>query len=204
MSTATGEHGPTQADGSHDPSRSVDAIIAGLAPADRPRFRVALYGDGMGTVGCQGEAADAVFGLRTRLLAPLRAALTRIERAIEADPALDDARQRFADCATRSLGPMGATPGAPTHDRGALPAWILDWFGTRLPAVMGSARALADLQHLERRTATAVARCELRFAHDRTIVARPHETAFVDRYGRVLAGIGAAIRAAEAAYPPAP
>ena len=66
------------------------------------------------------------------------------------------------------------------------------------------AAALERLQAEERRVATALAVCELAYARGRSLVAVVHETAFVLAHGPALEAAGAAIRAAEAAYPPDP
>jgi hypothetical protein len=143
---------------------------------------------------CQEEAALAVYGLRDRLLAPLRPALAALGASIDADPATvaaDAAWTACVDPASAALDP----PVAPPTEPGRLEA-IRGWFAAR-----AGPRPDPSIVALERRVAAAIARCDLAFVELRRRAADPHERAFVREHGPALRRIGAAIRAAEAAYP---
>jgi hypothetical protein len=145
---------------------------------------------------CAEAAAEEVYGLRERLLAPLRPALKALGRAIDADAASGAADARWTACvadATTDADPDLPTAPAP----GRLDA-LRAWFTARAQASPG-----ASVVALERRVAAAIARCDLALADARRSAAEPHEQAFVRTYAVEIARIGAAIRAAEAAYPTA-
>ena len=144
---------------------------------------------------CRNQAADAVYGLRDRLLAPLRPALAMLGATIDADPASRAADAAWVACAktaTAGVAPPLPAPPAP----GRLDA-VRTWFVGR-----AARRDPADIV-LERRVAAAIARCDLARVDARRTAAAPHERAFVDAHGDDLARIGAAIRTVEAAYPDA-
>jgi hypothetical protein len=180
----------------------VNAARAERLPWDeRERYRRALHGKG-DDPGCHGAATTAVYGMRERALATLRPHLAALERAIDADPAMDDVRAVWVECASAAIRPLASTTVTPDRER--LPARILGWFAARLDA-MRSARDLANAQALERWVAVAIARCESAFGSRRTNVAAPHEAAFIRIHGAALARIGLVIRAAEdrlASLPP--
>jgi hypothetical protein len=166
-------------------------------PVGRQAFQRALQGDGRGR-GCRAVATDAVYGLRDRLLRPLAQDLAALQRRTAADPAsarLDTAwRACVADVAT----------GLPLVRR-TLARDLLQRYADRLAALgEGSSPDLLRLQDDERRVATAVARCEVDDEAGRSRIRVPHEAAFVAANRARLAAIGAAIRAAEAAWPTLP
>lgn len=195
VSTSVGTAGATAV---ADPNAAHAASLAGAA-ADA--YRTALFGrDGAG--GCHGSANAAVHGLRERLLAPLRSELLALEAAIEADPGLVAARAAWRACVARATASLALAPSLLTRDR--LPSSLLEAFERRARSAAGDPRALAGVQGQERRVAAAVARCEGRFAEDRSIVARPHEARFLRQHGTALRRIGRAIRDAEAALPGVP
>lgn len=167
-----------------------------LPPAERERYAQALHGDGT-VPGCHGAATTAVYGLRERLLAPLRSHLVDLERTIDADPAMDRVRASWVACARTATVPLGSLPVA--LDRERLPNRLLGWFAARLGAIR-TARDLANAQALERWVAVAIARCEAAFARGRAVVAAPHEIAFLDIHGEAVRRVGAAIREAEARW----
>jgi hypothetical protein len=90
-------------------------------------------------------------------------------------------------------------PGLPRPVRPGHLDGLRAWFAARA-APPPSPEVLA----LERRVAAAVARCDVALVADRRRAADPHERAFVREHAAALRRIGAAIRDAEAAYPPAP
>jgi hypothetical protein len=175
------------------------AAIAGLPAVKRAAYLRALHGDGSAP-GCLTTASKTVYGLRDRLLAPLRSDLQALDALIAASPAATRALAAWRTC----VGPVatGLTP-----DRRTLPGALLERFVDRTTAVgpgIAGVVGLAALQADERRVATAVARCELAVLEERSRVASVHEAAFVEEHRDALASIGAAIRAAEAALPTLP
>ena len=174
--------------------------LFGTAPPDeRDARRRALYGFG-GHPGCQATATDEVYGLRARLMTPLRAALDGLEAEIAADPAAERALAMWRDC----VAPVAE---GLTLERQRLPAALMERVSDRLgdlgttPATIAG---LAGIQAAERRTATLLADCEAAFAADRAEVAAPYEAAFVDEHRAALERAGAAIREAEATLPALP
>jgi hypothetical protein len=180
----------------------LDPNMAGLEavdPALRDVYRRALHGDGP-VPGCHATATDSVFGLRDRLLAPLRPALEALDARIAADPAAARAVAAWRACVAPVAGGLAV-------DRRVLPGALVERFAARVRSVVpgpSSVAGLAALQADERRVATAVAECELAYARGRTAAAASHEAAFVAEHRQALEGIGAAIRAAEAALPTLP
>ncbi len=178
-----------------------DANVAatdGADPPTRAAYRRALHGQG-GTRGCHDIAADAVFGLRDRLLAPMRDALDELDARISADPAARRAVATWRRC----VRPIAAGLAA---DRRSLAGALLGRYDTGLRNLAGlrSIAGLAALQADERRVATVVAECELAYAAARAAAAAPHEATFAVEHHGALTTIGAAIRAAEAALPTLP
>jgi hypothetical protein len=173
--------------------------VAEAQPDERAAYLRALHGDGS-SPGCQATESASVYGLRDRLLAPLRSALQALDARIAADPAAARVEAAWRTC----VGPVVAGLAA---DRHTLPGTLLRRFTGRSAAVglgIGGVVGLAALQADERRVATAVARCEVEFTEARAVAAAPHEAAFVDEHRDTLASVGAAIRAAESALPTMP
>lgn len=193
VSTTVGRPEPTPV---KDPNL---ASVADLPPAERAAHLRTLHGDGSSD-GCQAVASEAVYGLRDRLLAPIRPALQALDDRIAADPVAARVGAIWRAC----VGPVA--PGLPA-DRRTLPGALLERFAGRSAAIdrgIHGVAALAALQADERRVATTVARCEADFTAARAGAAAPHEAAFVDEHRAMLASIGAAIRAAESALPTMP
>lgn len=173
--------------------------LARLAPDDRDRMRVALFGDGS-RGGCQAQATSEVYGLRERLLAPIRPALEDLDRRIAADPAAATVQARWRAC----VGPIAG--GLPL-DRRTLAASLVERFAARVASfgtVPAAIAGRAALQVEERRVAASLARCETAYETDRANVAAPHEAAFVLEQRAALEAVGRTIRAAEAALPTLP
>ena len=177
------------------------AHAASLGDAAAEEYRTALFGRD-GTGGCHGSANTAVYGLRERLLAPLRSEFLALEVAIEADRGLVAARAAWRSCVATATASLGLAPSLLTRDR--LPVHLLEVFARLVRTAGGDARMVAAIQGQERRVAAAVARCEDRFVEDRAVVARSHEARFVRDHGMALRRLGRAIRAAEAALPEQP
>jgi hypothetical protein len=171
------------------------AASYGDDPSTQAAYRRALHG-GDDTLGCHAIATDAVFGLRDRLMAPMRDALAALDARISADPAA----RRAAASWRRCVGPISAGLAA---DRRSLAGALLGRYDARVRRLAGlsSIAGLAALQADERRVATVVAECELAYAAARAAVAASHEAKFVAEHRAALTTIGAAIRAAEAALP---
>ena len=93
----------------------------------------------------------------------------------------------------RAADPTLPVPSSP----GRLDA-LRTWFAMR-----GHSWPGPSIIALERRVAVGIARCDRDHVTARRRAAEPHERAFVREHAAVLARIGAAIRLAEAAYPPA-
>lgn len=185
--------------GRPEPSAPADPNLAAAdraTPAERDAMIRALYGDD-GTPGCQATANEAVYGLRGRLLAPLRDALDALETRIEADPASGRALAAWRSC----VGPVAV---GLQLDRRSLAGGLLERFVRRLAALgpgTASVMGLAALQADERRVATVMADCEMGYAAARAPVAGRHESVFVGEHRDALAGIRNALRAAEEALP---
>ncbi len=152
--------------------------------------RSALFGDA-GRPGCQERARIEVYGLRDRLLAPLRPALEALGARIDADPGSRAADVAWVGCAGTVLEPLAGVP-RPVRVGDLDP--VRTWFAAQ--------PGTAALQALERRVAAGIARCDLARVDARRHAAWPHEEAFVATHRERLAGIAVSIRAAEAAYPP--
>ncbi len=177
----------------HDPN--LDAITS-MPEVRRSRYRAALRGS-PGQPGCQETARESVYGLRDRLLRPLRAELEALEAAVTADPGLGRAVADWRGCVGR------VADGLPV-DRRSLPSALLQRFAARAAAEEPSSPRLRDIQEDERRVAGVLARCEATYADARTRIAARHEAAFVARNEAALSAVGAAIRTAEAALPTLP
>ena len=193
--------GVSTAVGIATPAPVADPLMASLArlgARDRSAVLRALDGDPTQR-GCRAIATDAVYGLRERLLDQLRGALTGLQGAIEADPAMAAVRDRWRQCVDEVPATLGA-PGLAT-DRDRLLAAALEAVAASVKRAGSDAAALADVQRRERAAATRIARCEAAFATDRAAVARPHEAAFVARHWSVLGAIARRIRAVEASWP---
>ena len=164
------------------------------------RYRVTLYGTSDGDPGCQRAANDAVYGLRERVLAPLRAALTDLDVRIAKDKGAIGAVDGWRSC----VAPIAAD-GHP--DRRTLTQRLIERFSAQVERLGQTPRSMAGLlavQADERRVASTLARCEGAFADARSVVAAPFEAAFVAEHREELIQTGAAIRHAEAALPTIP
>lgn len=173
------------------------ALLTTQGPAERARYVAALHGTEH-TPGCLARATDAVYGLRERLLAPLRGPLGTLDTAIDRDPAMRVVRNAWGSCVRRAVEPLDRFPDPPERER--LAERLIAWFAARAGDT-GDAASRVALAGLERRTAVDVARCELTFSAGRARVAQPHEAAFVAAHRPELLAIGASIRATEAGYP---
>jgi len=188
--------------GRREPAATADPNMTALdaaAPAVRDAYRRALHGH-RGTSGCHAMATETVYGLRDRLLEPLRADLAALDRQIAADAGSARAVAAWRVC-------VGPVANGLAVDRRSLPGALLTHFVARVTALGPGGRYVADLEALqgeERRVATVVAGCEVAYAAARATVASAYEAAFVADHREALAGIGAAIRAGEAALPTLP
>jgi len=162
----------------------------------RSRYRTALHGS-PGQPGCQDTARASVYGLRDRLLRPLRTELDALEAALTADPGLGRAVAVWRGCVGR------VADGLPV-DRRSLPSALLQRFAARTADVEPGSPRLGAIQEDERRVAGVLARCEATYADTRTLIAARYEAAFVARHEAALRAFGAAIAAAEAALPTLP
>lgn len=185
--------GLPQAPGIPDPGL---AGLVGATDAERARYAAALYG-GPDREGCQSEARTAVFGLRDRLLGPLRGALAALERAIESDRRVVPVMDAWRAC----VAGLAEAVGGRRPERGTFALALMATFQERTVAALRDSSSLARLQADERRAATTLARCEMTLAEDRKVIEAEREAAFVAAHRHELAAIGAAIRAAEAALP---
>jgi hypothetical protein len=170
------------------------ATIAALPTAQRLEATRDLFGSA-DQVGCQPQATDRVYGLRERVLRPLRPGLTALGVRIEADPVVIDARAGWVDCVTPWL-PHEAPGPSGSGDLEPLRAWFARRAATAVDAAMRRV-----VQADERRAAAAVARCDERLQRDRRRGAARHEQAFVSRHRAELGRLAAVIRREEAAYP---
>jgi hypothetical protein len=169
------------------------------SPDIRDAYRSALHGDGA-AVGCQAAATTEVYGLRERLLTPMRPALLELDRRIATDPAARHLLASWQTC-------VGSVAMGLSRDRRTLAARLIEAFGRRLASLDTGTRsiaALAALQADERRVAVVLADCDAAYDAGRVAVASPHEAAFVAANRPALERIGAAIRAAEVALPTLP
>jgi hypothetical protein len=171
------------------------AAVAAMPVAAQSVYRAALHG-ATGRSGCHETANATVYGLRDRLLAPLRPSLDALEAEIASDPGALRALGSWHDCVA------GVSAGA-TIDRRSLPGALVQRFIGRMSAPIDSGD-LPALQAEERRVAGVLARCEVGYADAKATAAARHETMFVARHREVLRTIGDAIRAAEAALPTLP
>lgn len=173
--------------------------LADATARERARYMAALYG-GMAGEGCQPEARAAVFGLRDRLLGPLRGSLTALERAIEADRRVVAVTNTWRACVAGLADAVGGRP----PERATFALALMTAFEERIAAAIRGRSPLITIQADERRVATTLAHCETTLAEGRAVIAAEHEAAFVVAHRHELAAIGAAIRAAEAVLPSPP
>ena len=158
-------------------------------------YRAALHG-ATDRPGCHETASATVYGLRDRLLAPLRPSLDALEAEVAADPVALRALAGWHDC-------VADVSGGATIDRRSLPGAVMQRFIGRVSALRDS-RDLPALQAEERRVAGVLARCEVRYVEAKAAAAARHETVFLASHRAALQAIGGAIRAAEAALPTLP
>jgi hypothetical protein len=173
----------------------------GASPGPSPggaAYRNALYGDDLDP-GCHALATRSVYGIRERVLAPLRDDLAALADTIEGDAAMTPVRTAWRRCATDAVDGLGLEAAA--IERVVLPSRLLATFAGRVAASAGDRAELRRVQAVERRVAVAVARCEAAFAAGRAAVAAPHEARFVARQRDALARARALIEAADAALP---
>lgn len=175
------------------PADADDRQIAAMAELGRTRYLAALFGDGNGSGGCHGAAIASVYGLRDRLLEPLRGPLSELAAAIDGDPGSASAMGRWQACV--------AATGMADAERSSLVARLRARFVDRVLAAGSDAARLAAIAVEERLVAVTVARCEEDYGRAMAAVGAPHEARFVATYRSLLTRIGARIRAAEAAYP---
>lgn len=177
------------------PDPNLDALAE--APAGiQARLRAALFGQER-RPGCQQTARDAVYGLRDRLLQPMRHELDALADAVAADPALGLVLASWQGCVAPISGGL-------TIDRRTLPRALIERFRARVAGSSSGSDVLNDLQRDERTVAGTLARCETDYVASRARVAARYEAAFLTTHGATLAQLGAAIRAAEAALPTMP
>lgn len=181
-------------------SPALDPNLAGMAasPSERrERLREALDGTGETAPGCQRATNEAVYGLRDRLLGPLRPALMELDARIAADPDATRALEAWRACVEPIAG------GAVGERREFTERLMLRFEAEtqRVTAAPSNLVGLFALQTEERRVAATLARCEARYAAARAAVAGPYEVAFVAQHRDELRRIGTAIRDAEAALP---
>ena len=174
------------------PDRNLEAL-ARLPAAEQTAARSALHGSSV-RPGCAELASTDVYGTRERAMAPIRAALEALDAEIAADSAALTALHAWAVCVAPVSDGLAA-------QRGSLAGALSRGFAARVDTVRHDPSGLATLQVEERSTAGVLARCEAAFVEARAKIAAPHEAAFVRRHRAELASIGAAIRAAEAAWP---
>jgi hypothetical protein len=177
------------------PDGNLEAL-ARASPSTRAAIVAAVHGTAA-SPGCAERANEEVYGLRTRALAPLRAALDQLRSAIDGDPAGLAAVASWRAC-------VAAVSGDLALDRATLPAALLDRAARRYQEVRSHRADLASAQRDERRTAGVVARCEVAFAAARSRIAARYEGPFVARHREQLEAIASAIRSTEAAWPSAP
>ena len=159
-------------------------------------IRAALHGTDTDP-GCAEQATQEVYGLRERALAPLRPALEELAASVDADPRIVSAVASWRGCVAQ-VGRGIAL------ERRTLAGALLERAVARLDDVRADRAELGSVQRDERRDAGVLARCEAAFTDARARVAPRYEAPFVARYADQLMSIGAAIRAAEAAWPSAP
>lgn len=167
-----------------------------MPSADQARVREALHGTA-DRPGCAQTATADVYGLRDRLLAPIRAALTALDAEIAADPAARVAIAAWSAC----VAPVSQ---GVSVERRTLAVALIERFGSRVAGTGGDPPQLHAIQAEERHVAGVVARCDAAFTAARAAVAAAHEAAFVADHRAELDELGASIRAAEAAWPTVP
>ena len=171
--------------------------LASLTQAAQSGYRIALHGSS-GHLGCHEAATERVYGLRDRLLKPIRAELDRLDADVDADPGTAKALATWRGCVAEVSSGL-------TIDRRSLPGALMERFANGPAATRGSRRvALRAVQTEERRVAGVIARCEVAYGAARRQVAARHEARFIAAHREALVRIGAAIRAAEAALPTLP
>ena len=171
------------------------AGVAAMPAAAQSVYRAALHG-ASDRPGCHETASATVYGLRDRLLAPLRPSLDALEAEIASYPVALRALACWHDC-------VSEVSGGATIDRRSLPPAIVQRFIGRVSALRDT-RDLPALQAEERRVAGVLARCEVHYVEAKAAAAARHETLFLATHHEALRAIGAAIRAAEAALPTLP
>ena len=181
------------------------AAAGSLSPEPRPSdadrgptaIQRALLGE-PGRPGCRQTATDTVYGLRDRLLRPLRPELDALQRAIEADVGLGHALTAWRTCVAPVADGLAL-------DRRSLPSALIQRSADRLAVLPpGDTPALRRLQAAERRDAGIAARCEVGYTTARSALAGSYEARFVAHHRAALEAIGRAIAAAEAALPTLP
>jgi hypothetical protein len=178
------------------PESDANLVAVDAMPATAQSvYRAALHGTS-DRPGCHEQASGTVYGLRDRLLAPLRASLDALQAEVEADPAAVRALAAWHAC-------VADVSGGVTIDRRSLAGAIVERFIARM-AALRERRGLPALQAEERHVAGVLARCEARYVDAKAGVATRHERAFLARHGEALQAIGAAIRAEESALPTLP
>jgi hypothetical protein len=176
-----------------DPNLST---LASLPPTAQRDYRLALHGS-PGHHGCHEVATERVYGLRDRLLQPIRADLDGLDADIDADPGTAKALATWRGCVAEVSSGL-------TIDRRTLPGALMERFANGTAAISGGRVALRALQTEERRVAGVIARCEVAYGAVRRQVAARNEVRFLATHQEALVRIGAAIRAAEAALPTLP
>jgi hypothetical protein len=157
--------------------------------------RAVLHGT-VSDPGCVEQATQEVYGLRQRALAPLRPAFEELAATIDADPWVVAAVATWRGCVAHVSGGLAA-------ERRTLARALLERAVARLDDVRAGRADLGSAQREEQQEAGTLARCEAAFTDVRARVAQRYEAPFVARHRAQLASIGAAIRAAEAAWPSA-
>ena len=176
-----------------DPNLST---LASLPPTAQRGYRLALHGTA-GHPGCHEAATERVYGLRDRLLEPIRAELDRLDQDIDADPGTAKALATWRGC-------VAEVSSGYTIDRRTLPGALMEQFANGTAGSRGGRVKLRALQSEERRVAGVIARCEVAYGAARRQVAARHEARLIAAHKDELVRIGAAIRAAEAALPTLP
>ena len=173
--------------------------LGALGPDARDEARRALFGDRVAP-GCQVIATEEVYGLRARLLAPLRPALDELDARVAGDPAAIALVSTWRSCVAPLTSGM-------TVDRDRLPERVMAAISDRLAALGETPAAVAGRAAIvaeERHAATVLAGCEETFSTARAVVAAPYEASFTREHGDALRRVGAEIRMAEAALPTMP
>jgi hypothetical protein len=189
VSTTVGLPEPSAAS---DPNLVALAALRPTVVDGRDGYRDALDGPH----GCRTAETEAVYGLRERALAPIRASLLDLDAQIAASPAAERATDAWREC-------VEPVAGGHALDRRTLPFELRDR-SVRQLADLSRMAGLMALQVEERRVAMVLAGCDAAYEHARAEAAAPIEAAFVSEHRAALAAIGAGIRAAEAALPTLP